>query len=503
MPPARISRRDTLKLIGLSLAGMLLACRTLQPGTPVTQPGEVPTAEKIPSQPPELATQITPSPDPGAEPQATSTQSLPSTAQVIVIGAGMAGLSAARRLVALNYRVIVLEARDRFGGRVWTDRSLGLPLDLGASWIHGVDGNPLTQLADGLGVKRVVTNYDNTSVYDSAGAQLSTAEVARVDKLFEDLSTQITAWQDQFENDTSLQAAIDQYLHSKHFSPAEIRQLWFAVNTTIEHEYAADVRDLSLYWFDDSGEFSGDDVIFPQGYDQLTHSMADGLDIRLGKVVDQVDASGAKLLVHAGGEEFTAERVVVCLPVGVLQHNSVKFLPALPAAKQKALAGFGFGVLNKVYLKFPKVFWDSGSHLLNFISAEKGHWCEWLNLAALLDQPVLLAFNAGDYGLEIEKLADDQVVEAAMATLRTIYGNSIPDPESWLITRWGSDPFTHGSYSSLRPGSRPENYDILAAPINNRLFFAGEATHRVHPATVHGAYLSGLRAAEELAKTLK
>ena len=167
------------------------------------------------------------------------------------------------------------------------------------------------------------------------------------------------------------------------------------------------------------------------------------------------------------------------------------------------VSGFGFGVLNKVYLKFPQVFWQADSHLLNYISVEKGHWCEWLNLAALLGEPVLLAFNAGTYGLEIEALTDAQIVEAAMVTLRTIYGNPVPDPESWLVTRWGSDPFTHGSYSSLRPGSEPQMYDDLAAPLNNRLFFAGEATHRVHPATVHGAHLSGLRAADQVDKSWK
>lgn len=493
MKTSRISRRDALKLAGVTLGGMLLACRTLLPdSTPTLEPLLKKTGTPLVQSP------VPASETPIAEAEATPTAVLSREAEVIVIGAGMSGLSAARRLVELDYSVIVLEARDRIGGRVWTDRSLGLPLDLGASWIHGVKGNPLTKLADQLGAERVPTDYENTRVYDTSGAELSEADEAEAVRVFDNLMAQIEEWQDEFDNDTSLQAAIDQYLGNRNFSPQVLQRLWFSVNTEIEHEYAADVRDLSMYWFDDAGEFGGGDVIFAQGYDQLIYSLADGLDIRLGQVVTQVEWSGEQVHVRTAGQEFVSSRVIVSLPVGVLQRGDVQFLPDLPARKRKAISRFGSGVLNKVYLKFPQVFWDEKSHLLNYISAEKGHWCEWLNLAALVGEPVLLAFNAGRYGLEIEALSDEEIVAAAMSTLQTIYGNGIPAPESWLVTRWGSDPFAGGSYSSLRPGADPEMYGDLAAPLDGRLFFAGEATHREHPATVHGAYLSGQRAAGEL-----
>ena len=136
--------------------------------------------------------------------------------------------------------------------------------------------------------------------------------------------------------------------------------------------------------------------------------------------------------------------------------------------------------------------------MLGYIATNKGEWAEYLNIYKVTGQPVLLCFNAGTYGLAIEKWADEAVVAAAMNVLRTIYGQSIPDPTGWLITRWGSDPFARGSYSSPGIGSSNTDRDTLAEPIADRLFFAGEATIRNYSATVHGAYLSGHSAAEQI-----
>ncbi len=475
----RLKRRAVLKMIGLTLSSLVVA----RCSPPIHLPKPRSTLPPIsPSQTP----QTTPPFD-----------SRPRQADILVIGAGMAGLSAAHRLQKQGRSVILLEARHRIGGRVWTDTSLGLPLDLGASWIHGIHGNPLTKLADAAGAQRIVTDYENTILYDTNGMRLSEANRQETERLFEELTAQIAAWQNNFENDTSLQAAIDRWIADKRLSESAIRRLLFMVNTSIEHEYAADVKDLSLYWFDSAGEYSGDDVIFPGGYSQLSNFLAQGLDIRLGHLVQVIETDSKGVKAHTRQGIFHAKRAIVTLPVGVLQREAVQFIPKLPASKKKALAGLGFGVLNKVYLQFPHVFWDTNAHLLNYISAQKGRWCEWLNLAALTGAPILLAFNAGEYGLDIEARSDKEIITEAISTLQIIYGKTLPAPQGWLITRWRRDPLSGGSYSSLRPGADPQIYASLAEPVNGQLFFAGEATHSKHPATVHGAYLSGLRAAEE------
>lgn len=478
----RLPRRTILKIIGASLGNLLLTQCAPPNLLPLPRSNSTP-ALVSPSQTP----QTSPTPD-----------SRLHEADILIIGAGIAGLAAGRHLKERGRNITLLEARNRIGGRVWTDTSLGFALDLGASWIHGERGNPLTELANTASIQRIATDYENAILYDTNGTRLSEAEWQEMERIFKDLTTQIEDWQNNFENDISLQAAIEQWMGNKRLSETAIRRLWFMVNTTIEHEYAADVRDLSLYWFDNASEYSGRDVILPGGYSQLTDFLAQGLDIRLGHAVQTIQTVSKGVQARTRQGIFRAERVIITLPVGVLQRRTVQFIPELPANKKKALAGFGFGVLNKAYLKFPYVFWEDNAHLLNYISAQKGRWCEWLNLAALTGAPVLLAFNAGDYGLALEALSDEAILAEAMNTLRVIYGSEIPAPERWLITRWGHDPWSAGAYSSLRPGANHQIHTDLAAPLNDRLFFAGEATHSEHPATVHGAYLSGLRAAEEV-----
>ena len=423
-------------------------------------------------------------------------------ADVIVVGAGISGLAAATALRKAGYTVIVLEARNRIGGRVWTNRDLGAPLDLGASWIHGIDGNPLTDLAKQFKLKTLPTDYDAMTIYDADGREFSDAEQDRIDERFDDLEAALDKLRQKMEradaDDISLQKGIDQVLSGQKLNAKERAQLTYAINTTIEHEYASDVNDLSIYYWDDAGGFDGGDHLFPNGYGGIADGLARDLDIRLSHIVSRVayDNSGVTISTNKG--EFRGERAVITLPLGVLKGNSVTFAPALPARKREAIRKLGVGVLNKVYLRFPEAFWDTEYEMLGYVSQRKGEWCEWLNIYFYTKQPILLGFNAGTYGLAIEKLSDAEVIKAAMATLRTMYGNDTPQPTGSLITRWGRDPFAGCSYSHMGIDSTRDDLDILGEPVAKRLFFAGEATHPEYPATVHGALLSGRRAAEQI-----
>lgn len=154
------------------------------------------------------------------------------------------------------------------------------------------------------------------------------------------------------------------------------------------------------------------------------------------------------------------------------------------------------GTLNKLYLRFPRAFWPEEPHLLGYIAEQRGAWAEWLNIQRYLKTPVLLGFNAGSYARQLEQRSDEAIVASAMEALRAMFGARIPEPEATLMTRWSSDPLAGGSYSFLATGATPADYDVLAAPVANRLFFAGEATSRDYAATVHGALISGRDAAE-------
>lgn len=426
------------------------------------------------------------------------TDPLSTSSHVLVLGAGIAGLAAARTLTDKGLSVIVLEARNRIGGRAWTDSSLGVPLDLGASWIHGVRGNPITKLAKQFGVKTVPTNDENSIEFAADGTELPHDEFVRMEELFEEIYEEVAEMQDNTDDDMPLQAAIDQVIASRRLSEADLRRLNYYIHLVTALEYGADAKDLSLWWWDQDEEFGGEEVIFPGGYNQITDGLAKDLDIRLGEVVKTVRYGADGVEVETSQGSYVADKAVVTFPLGVLKQASVKFEPPLSESKQVAIQRLGMGVLNKVYLKFPEVFWDEDVETISYVGERLGEWCDWLSFVPFTGEPILMAFHGGDKGFALEDLSDDEIVAGAMRTLRVMFGDDIPEPKGVLITRWGKDAFSFGAYSHIPPFASGDDYDALAEPVGDVLFFAGEATSREYPSTVHGAYLSGLRAAEEI-----
>jgi monoamine oxidase len=419
-------------------------------------------------------------------------------ADVLVLGAGIAGLAAARRLVDAGLRVIILEARNRIGGRMWTDHSLGMPLDLGASWIHGVKKNPIAELAKEFSIKTMPTDFENFSMFDADGKELSSAEETEMEDLFDSIYAEVAEIQEDAEQDMSLQQAFDQVIADRGLSRQELRSLNFHIQAETSLEYGADPADLSLWNWDQDEELGGNDAVFPDGYNQITDALAKGLDIRLGEIVQAVRYGNDGVEVETASGTFGADKVIVTFPLGVLKQGSVTFDPPLPESKRSAINRLNMGVLNKVYLKFPKVFWDDKIEGFGYMGEVLGEWNDWLSFVPYIDEPVLMAFHGGSKGFALEELSDEEIISGAVQTLRIIYGAEIPEPEGFVITRWGKDPFALGSYSHIPPFASGDDLDALFEPVNDVLYFAGEATHRTFPATVHGAYLSGVAAAQEI-----
>jgi monoamine oxidase len=251
------------------------------------------------------------------------------------------------------------------------------------------------------------------------------------------------------------------------------------------------------YWDQDSG-FSGKDVIIKQGYSQITDYLAVGLDVRLSTLVQEIDYGGSNVTIKTNNGTFSAKKVIVTVPLGVLKAGAIKFTPALPAGYSAAISRLGMGVLNKTYLRFPYRFWDNQEQLLGYIGLERGRWAEWYDFQRITNHPILLGFNAGSFASTLEAYSDAQTVASAMSVLRTIYGASVPDPVGYKITRWGKNPFSFGSYSFVGIGSSPKDCDTLASPVNSKIIFAGEHTIKKYIGTAHGAYLSGLNASAKV-----
>ena len=273
----------------------------------------------------------------------------------------------------------------------------------------------------------------------------------------------------------------------------------YVLNTVVEHEFGADIADVSFDSVSGGDTFAGNDALFAAGYGQIIDRLAQGLDIRLEHPVTTIDYSGQRVVLGTGpGMTFDAAVAIVTVPLGVLKSGSPVFQPALPSRKRRAIDQLGMGVLNKTCLLFDNVFWQEDVELIGYVGAETGQWSETLNLYPYTGQPILMMFNAGSYGARIEAMPDAEVVSQALASLADMYG-SVPRPKDARITRWRSDPWSYGSYSYVPVGSSFRRHVDLARPVDGKVFFAGEATHRDYPATVHGAFLSGVRAAREVA----
>lgn len=408
----------------------------------------------------------------------------------------MAGLGAARALRARGISVFVLEARDRIGGRIHTSRMVpGWPIDLGASWIHGARGNPLTGLADEAGLKRVSTQWEPRPVFAPGGTRIETDDAW---DLTEKLLDEARAGAETRESDVSLADAIRGLDGWRELGVRERRLVRYHLNSEIEHEYAADWDQLSTWYFDDVDGFPGPDLIFPDGYGALADHLSNGTPIRTGTVVERIERRREGVRLHTrSGETFSARHALVTVPLGVLKAGDITFTHPLSRARQAAIDSIGMGLINKCCLLFDRPFWPDNADAFAYFGETDGYWAEWLSLSRATGQPSLIGFNAGSATDEIETLDDRQTTARAMDVLRSVFGSSAPAPQAVQISRWRSDPFARGSYSFTAVGSDRASCRALAgADWDGRLVFAGEACHEDHPATVHGAYMSGRDASD-------
>ena len=434
----------------------------------------------------------------------------------VVVGAGVSGLSAARALAANGQRVVVLEARDRIGGRLHTERLDGRVTDLGASWIHGIGGGPLHSLTRAFGMadaEFTVGSYQAggrpIAYYGPDGARLSgsdaeqfIADAARVEV---QLSAVIEALPPDASYADAARTAVAQVADAEGWDPERAARVVEYLDHRSEEQYGADSRLLDAHGLEDE-VIIGDEVVFPGGYDQLAASLAAGLDVRLEHAAARVARAGAAgvesgVVVETGRGSFSARHAVVTVPIGVLQSQLLTFDPPLPEGVAAAVSKFRMNAFEKIFLRFPERFWDEDVYAVRRQGKAARWWHSWYDLTGISGEPTLLTFAAGECAQEIRGWSDERVVESVMASLREIYGSGIPAPVHARITDWQGDEFARGAYAYMTRGCTGEDHSRIATPVDAVLHLAGEATWEDDPATVNAALCSGHRAAERILGT--
>lgn len=410
---------------------------------------------------------------------------------VIIIGAGISGLSAAKKLKKKGFTVIILEAQEKVGGRLRTDRSLGVAFDEGASWIHGPNGNPITNLASQSGANTFLTDDDNSAVFDINGTQYSDSVLTNTENQFNNAV-------DAVENAGNINQSFQSVFNSLYPAQANNRLWKYMLSAYLEFDTAGDISKLSSKYFYDDEEFNGDDVIITNGYDKVAEYLANGLDVSLNKRVSVIDYSDQKVKVTANGNIIEGDYVIVSVPLGVLKNNAITFAPALPADKISAITKTNMGNVNKFLLVWNTAFWDTNLQYIGYTPDTKGKFNYFLNVKKFTPANALLTFAFGDYATTTESMSDNDIINEIMLHLKSIYGNSIPNPTNLLRTKWGQNINSFGAYSYATNGTTTADFDTLAKSVNSRVFFAGEHTNREYRGTVHGAYLSGLREADKI-----
>ncbi|KAL8677863.1 MAG: hypothetical protein Q9186_005749 [Xanthomendoza sp. 1 TL-2023] len=324
----------------------------------------------------------------------------------------------------------------------------------------------------------------------------------------------------------AMDEAVKQYQFLLDLAPQDMRLInWHYAN--LEYANAANLGKLSLSGHDqDNGnEFEGQHAQIVGGYQQVPRGILQypvPLDLRTRKVVrrityDSDGRHGGTARIHCDdGQALDADRIVLTTPLGILKEGKLTFDPPLPLWKVEPINRLGFGLLNKIVLVYDKPFWDVEQDMFGLLRESefpgsldqedyvksRGKFYLFWNCIKTSGRPVLIALMAGEAAIQAECTTDADLVSGVTKELRRMFQDSdVPPPSETIVTRWGNDRFARGTYSYVGPTSLPGDYEVMARPVGN-LHFAGEATCGTHPATVHGAYISGLRAAAEIIEEL-
>ena len=403
---------------------------------------------------------------------------------VLVVGAGVAGIAAARALRARGLSCLVLEAKDRIGGRAYTDAT---GFDHGASWLHQANDNPLTAFAETLGFEVVDHDLLRQSLLFTEGRFATTAE-RKAFAMAEDHFWRVieaaaaNGAPDRPASDAAPQGGRFDALVA-HWEGAQI--------------CAAELSRMSLHDFAATA-LDGPNLLLRRGLGTLVATLADGLRIRLGAGVSRLEWSRQGVEAEGVFGRIRAHAAIITVSTGVLAQGGIAFCPDLPVATLGAIHALPLGLLNKLAFPIPPATlpeFGAFASLRRDNAAPADRPISWI--ARPFGAPVMLAFIGGSLAWELSRAGPAAAELHARAEFAKVFGAeaaaALGPP---IITDWGNDPAFFGSYSHARPGAQSARRALAEPLADGRLIFAGEACHPRFAATVAGAWLSGEGAAQ-------
>ena len=411
---------------------------------------------------------------------------LASEVDVAVVGAGAAGIAAARRLVAARgMSALVLEARNRPGGRAHTIDADGHPADLGCEWLHSADRNLLVPLAEELGLVLDRRRPDWTTRLRRSGE----SKVAEEDWIREREAHYWAIHRAALEPEDRAASTV--------LEPGGRWNLLLDATSTwanaVELE-ALSVKDNDRY---ESTEHNWRVV---NGLGHLMVKLAGGLPIAFDTAVSRIDHRGRKIRIETSRGTVEAARAIIAVPTAAIAEQRLVFAPELPE-KLAAAAGLPLGLADKLFLRLDPAFTGADSEEFLVGSTTRRETMSYQ--VRPLGRPRINCFFGGRFAAQLERDGIEAMSNFAIDELAGLFGGEIRRRLSPLAASfWRADPFARGSYSYAIPG-HADDRAILAAPVDDRLFFAGEACSPNFFSTAHGAYTTGLVAAEAALQTLR
>lgn len=422
---------------------------------------------------------------------------------VIVVGAGLSGLAAGNKLTQNNQSVLVLEAKNRVGGRINTNHDFSVPVDLGASWAHDLPNNQLAKdfsdVLELLPFSDLLDQFEDHVAYDQFYKLQNLEALNRIKNFVRHFFKEIN----NTRNKTLSSTLENLNSINIHQDKLPIIKKWLEnLLACWAGDELAKIHPQLWKGMTEEGDMS----YVLNGFDQVINKLTKNIDIQLNSPVKLINYAQTKNKKYITIETtnhsiYKAKKVIVTLPIGVLKSESCNFVPKLPVEKQQAIKQIGNGILNKAVLKFEHCFWQKDALSIQCFPSENSNIQVYINYQAMYGKPILVALYGGDVARHMEYLEQDNIAEfenQLLAPLKNIYGDKFQSPEEILTTKWQTDPYTLGAYSYLPSDSKLDCFDKLAEPIENKVYFSGEATDNKYYATAHGAYMSGMRVANEI-----